>query len=296
MKIVDRLLAWYKKEGRDLPWRKTTDPYPILVSEIMLQQTQVSRGLLYFDKWLKKFPDWKSLADATNAEVIKEWAGLGYNRRALMLRDIARQVVEKGVPETKEQWLEFKGVGPYTASALTVFSLRQRAMPIDTNIRRVVGRLFLRKHYPDLKNDEVISEVGTHELMNSDNFIDVPQALFDLATIHCVKKPDCSACPMKDLCASSEDFISGKVEPPKRMTKKVNETIHRNKKYPDRIFRGRILKLVREGEGVDFDKIGAAIDDSFDHALDTEWLEAMISRLIKDKMIEYRNSELHLVD
>ena len=100
MSPAEKLLRWYKKYGRDLPWRKTRDPYKILISEIMLQQTQVPRVLLFYKKWLTLFPSWKTLAKATNAEVIRAWAGLGYNRRALILRDIAKQVAHGGIPQT----------------------------------------------------------------------------------------------------------------------------------------------------------------------------------------------------
>lgn len=296
MQIVTKLLKWYRKEGRDLPWRGTTDPYRILVSEIMLQQTQVSRGLLYFDAWLERFPDWKALAEASNADVIHAWAGLGYNRRALMLRDIAVQVVESGVPESEEDWLKLKGIGPYTAAALTVFSLRKRAVPIDTNIRRVIGRVFLGKPYPQPEDDGEIMQACRDVLMNSAAFYDVPQALFDLATMHCTKVPDCAACPLQDNCASSKAFLSGSVKPPKRMTKKSNEKIHRNKKHPDRIYRGRILKLVREQGRVNVDVIGAQIDETYDENLDAEWLTGMIRRLERDGMLKITQNMLTLAD
>ena len=291
---VKKLLNWYKKEGRELPWRETTDPYFILVSEVMLQQTQVSHVLDFYERWLKEFPDWQTLAKASNADVVHAWAGLGYNRRALMLRDIAKAVVENGVPGTEEEWRKLKGIGPYTAAALTVFSLRMKAMPIDTNIRRVIGRIFLRKHYPQLSDDAEIGEVGERELMSVDGFHDVPQALFDLATMHCTKVPNCAECPMQDVCASADDFLSGSVEVPKRMVKKARERIHRNKKYPDRIYRGRILKLVREQGEVDVDEIGVSIDNSFDAALDDEWVGDMISRLEKDGFVKNNSGLLVL--
>lgn len=160
MTSVVKLLKWYDKHGRDLPWRKTRDPYCILVSELMLQQTQVPRVLVFYPRWLATFPDWHALASASNADVIKAWAGLGYNRRALMLRDIAKQVVEKGVPQSEEAWRELKGIGPYTSAALAAFSLHHRTMPVDTNIRRVLARVLLGKPFPDLKDDDVIRDAA----------------------------------------------------------------------------------------------------------------------------------------
>src|SRR5688572_3982677 len=118
MKPWQKLLHWFDHEGRKLPWRDTRDPYRILVSEIMLQQTQVSRVIDFYRAWMKQFPTWNALAKASNSEIIHAWAGLGYNRRGLMLRDIAKQIVHDGIPKSREAWLALKGVGPYTADAL----------------------------------------------------------------------------------------------------------------------------------------------------------------------------------
>lgn len=151
-----RLLAWYREHGRDLPWRKTREPYRILVSEVMLQQTQVRRVLEYYPRWLKQFPNWKALSQASTAELLHAWAGLGYNRRALALRDIAQYVVEHGEPNTYEGWLSLKGIGPYTAAAVSLFSDAQRVLPIDTNVRRVLGRTHLGILFPQISDDEAI--------------------------------------------------------------------------------------------------------------------------------------------
>ena len=126
----------------------------------MLQQTQVDRVVDFYKRWLKLFPTWKTLAGASNAQVIHAWAGLGYNRRALMLRDVARHVVEHGVPRTQEAWLAIKGIGPYTAAAVSAFAQKQRTLPIDTNIRRVLGRLLLGKPFTTLADDEKIRSKG----------------------------------------------------------------------------------------------------------------------------------------
>lgn len=305
--IDQKLLRWYKKNGRKLPWRETTDPYKILVSELMLQQTQVSRVLLYYKKWLKQFPNWKALATATNADVIKAWAGLGYNRRALALRDIAKQYVNIGgatMPRHASgaqwprlytsDWLQFKGIGPYTASALAVFTRTERVMPIDTNIRRVLDRLLLGVPYPDPKLDQKLIKKST-ELLKGKTFYDVPQALFDLATIICKKIPDCANCPLRDQCPSAKKFLQGSVKIPKAMVKKATETIHRNKKYPDRIYRGRILRAVREAKKpIRFTRLGPIIDPLFDPHLDNAWLEAMIKRLIHDNLLKQRKQHLRL--
>lgn len=295
MSPAAHLLSWYKRHGRDLPWRKTRDPYRILVSEIMLQQTQVTRVLFFYDRWLKQFPTWDALANAENADVIHAWAGLGYNRRGLMLRDIARQVTERGIPRTEEHWRELKGIGPYTAAALSAFSLKQRTLPIDTNIRRTVGRILLGIPFPQPSDDASIRAHQDEILPARGAHYDVPQALFDLATMICMKSPACATCPMKDTCKAAPKFLSGTVEIPRQMVKKANEKKHRNKRYPDRIYRGRILKLVREQkDGTSLKNVGPKIDPEFKASLDEKWVEAMIERLIKDGFLQKQKSKLFL--
>ncbi|MCK9361265.1 A/G-specific adenine glycosylase [Patescibacteria group bacterium] len=279
------LLRWYAREGRNLPWRKTHDAYRILVSEVMLQQTQVSRVLVFYKTWLKKFPTWHALARASNAEVIHAWAGLGYNRRGLMLRDIAKQVVTKGLPKSREEWLALKGVGPYTSAALTAFSLREPAIPIDTNIRRVLGRIFLGKPFPLLKDDGRIERLAWKTWPKGAHAPEVPQALFDLAVAICKKDPDCAACPLRDQCPASKKFLSGRVRIPKRTIKTANETRHRNKPYPDRIYRGRILAEARAAKHPLISALGPKIDQSFDPQQDSAWLDRMILRLERDGLI-----------
>lgn len=294
MSSSQKLLAWYKKNGRDLPWRKTRDAYKILVSEMMLQQTQVPRVLSYYKKWLRQFPSWKALAKASNADVIRAWAGLGYNRRALALRDIAKQVVERGLPKDRAGWESFKGIGPYTSSALAIFSLGERVMPIDTNIRRVLGRLLLGEPFPTSDIDAKLLD-RTQELLKRVDFDQIPQALFDLATIVCKKQPDCAACPLRDVCPAADLFLKDSLRAPKRTTPKSNEKIHRNKKYPDRIYRGRILQFVREHPtNATYLQLQVTVDN-FDPALDAAWFQAMLDRLVKDEMIVYRKNRYVLL-
>ncbi len=289
------LLRWYKKHGRKLPWRNTRDPYKILVSEIMLQQTQVERVKTKYKEWMKQFPNFKTLSEASNATVIHAWAGLGYNKRALMLRDIARQIEHLGIPQTREHWMQLKGVGPYTSAALTAFSLQQRVIPIDTNIRRVLGRYILGTPYPQLSDDEKLEERTDSFLQKRGAYHDVPQAIFDLATSICTKTPDCKSCPLKRTCKSSKKFLSGKVATPARMTKKANERIHSDKKYPDRIYRGRILQLAREHKkGIGISKVGTLIDPTFDLHADHHWLVAMIDRMEKDHLIFTKDKKIHV--
>jgi A/G-specific adenine glycosylase len=170
------LLAWFDAEGRDLPWRKTTDPYAILVSEVMLQQTQVDRVIPRWLAWLERWPDVGSLAAASTADVIVAWQGLGYNRRALSLHAAARTVAEHGWPDDLTQ---LPGIGPYTAAAVGNFAFGRDVLPIDTNVRRVQER--------------------TGETFDGD----CAQALFDLGATICLGRiPRCERCPLASACPS----------------------------------------------------------------------------------------------
>ena len=172
----ERLLAWFQENARPLPWRETRDPYAILVSEVMLQQTQVERVIPRYHAWLERWPTVDALAAATPAEVIVAWQGLGYNRRAINLHRAARQVAVHGWPD---DLTELPGVGPYTAAAVGNFAFGHDVLPVDVNIARVQDR--------------------TGEQFDAG----CAQALFDLgATICLARVPRCGECPLASSCPS----------------------------------------------------------------------------------------------
>jgi A/G-specific adenine glycosylase len=174
--VKEQLLAWFASHGRALPWRETRDPYAILVSEVMLQQTQVERVLPRYARFLDRWPTIDALAAANAGDVIAEWQGLGYNRRALNLHRAARIVAQRGWPE---DLTELPGVGRYTAAAIGSFAFGRDVLPLDTNVRRVRER--------------------TGESFDSS----CAQALFDLgATICLARVPRCGVCPLAGLCPS----------------------------------------------------------------------------------------------
>lgn len=294
-KHASTLLAWYDKYGRNLPWRKTKNAYRIFISEMMLQQTQVDRVKAFYKKWLVEFPTWKALAKANNAQVIKAWAGLGYNRRAIAMRDIAKHVIEYGEPKSANEWQALKGIGSYTSAAISLFSGHDRQLPIDTNVRRVMGRLFLKQYFARSDQDEQILRIGTKHFMTHQRADDAVQALFDLAAAHCKKAPVCETCPMRPFCKSASDFLHDRVSIPKQSIQTAKERIHRNKKYPDRIYRGRILKVIREApRTLAIEKIGPKIDASFDPDQDTQWLQEIFNRLERDQMVTRKNGKYQL--
>lgn len=133
-----KVLDWFETNKRDLPWRKTKDPYAILLSEVMLQQTQVERVIPYYERWLKKWPDFKGLANAEQRDVLRHWSGLGYNNRAIRLHKLAKQLRGKELVYEEEKLLNLPGIGPYTARAILAFAHNESVPVIDTNIRRVL--------------------------------------------------------------------------------------------------------------------------------------------------------------
>jgi A/G-specific adenine glycosylase len=181
--MVERLLAWFAESGRDLPWRQTRDPYAILVSEVMLQQTQAARVVPHYLAWLERWPTVDTLADASTADVLRAWQGLGYNRRALSLQRAAREVAANGWPD---DLTELPGVGRYTADAVACFAFGRPVLPVDVNVRRVLER-------------------------TRDSFDHTcAQALMDLGATVCIARvPRCGECPLAEECPSR----GGRFEP-----------------------------------------------------------------------------------
>ncbi|HET6174637.1 MAG TPA: A/G-specific adenine glycosylase [Gaiellales bacterium] len=182
------LLAWFAAHGRDLPWRRTRDPYAILVSEVMLQQTQVARVLERYPLWLARWPTPAALAAAPAADVLRAWSGLGYNRRALNLQNAARRVVELGeFPRDVAELERLPGIGPYTARAIACFAFGAEVLTLDTNVRRVLER-----------------SLGTTEISPPPGRAwDFNQALFDLGAQVCLARvPRCERCPLAGECPS----------------------------------------------------------------------------------------------
>jgi A/G-specific adenine glycosylase len=170
------LLAWFEAHARDLPWRRTRDPYAILVSEVMLQQTQVERVVPRYVEWLERWPTAATLAAAAPADVIRAWQGLGYNRRGLNLHRAAQKIARDGWPD---DLTELPGVGPYTAAAVSSFAFGRDVLPVDTNVRRVQERT----------GHSFSPRAG--------------QALMDLgATICLARVPRCGVCPLEGSCPS----------------------------------------------------------------------------------------------
>ena len=200
------LLVWYRAYGRRLPWRNTSDPYHILVSEVMLQQTQVDRVLPKYREWLEKYPSLEALASAPEEDVAATWRPLGYNIRPRRLHAIAREsVVRYGgrLPSDEETLLSFKGIGAYTAGAIRSFAFGQRAAILDTNVARVLFRVFVARGAPKAPATRKHLWAVSGALVPRKDVFDFNQALMDLGALVCVaRKPKCLVCPMTKICAS----------------------------------------------------------------------------------------------
>jgi A/G-specific adenine glycosylase len=201
-----RLLDWYRANGRDLPWRQTRDPYRVLVSEVMLQQTQVDRVLPKYHEWLEKYPTLEALASAPARDVAATWRPLGYNIRPRRLHAIARESVASygGVLPSDEATLRsFKGIGAYTAGAVLSFAFGRRAAILDTNVARVLFRVFVGRGEPKSHAMKRRLWAVSRTVLPMRHVYDFNQALMDFGATMCTaRRPKCDACPMRRGCAS----------------------------------------------------------------------------------------------
>lgn len=205
--LATKLIAWQQVHGRhDLPWQRSRDPYRVWLSEIMLQQTQVDRVLPKYEEWLAKYPSMAVLAEAAPEDVLATWRPLGYNIRPHRLQSIAREAVAQyggRLPSDEATLLSFKGIGRYTVGAIRSFAFRQRAAILDTNVARVVYRVFIGTG--DLKSHAMKQRLWaiSEALVPRKDVFDFNQALMDFGATQCpARKPKCLVCPMQKHCRS----------------------------------------------------------------------------------------------
>jgi A/G-specific adenine glycosylase len=226
------LLDWYRRVRRPLPWRATRDPYALLVSEVMLQQTQASRVVPYYEAFLARFPTPHALAAAAPRDVLAAWSGLGYNRRALALQAAARQVAERGWPR---DLTDLPGVGPYTAAAVASFAWEAQRAAVDTNVRRVLERFDGTARRPAALAERALALIpaGRAAAFN--------QAMMELgATVCRPRVPLCPACPVRAGCAAHVAGGPAAPAPRRRGAARFEDT--------DRWARGRIVAALLAGE------------------------------------------------
>lgn len=282
---VEVLLDWYRQYHRQLPWRETRDPYRIMVSEIMLQQTQADRVVPKYHEFLSRFPTVAALADAPASEVIRAWAGLGYNRRALNLQRACQAVMERfgGVfPETVEELLSLPGVGPYTAGAIACFAFEQDVGFVDTNIRRVLHRVMLGPELPEPKvNDRRLAQIASITVPPGRGYV-WNQALIELgATICKARSTDCRRCPISTWCAAS-----GQMEAAFAEAKAVERQPSIPFEQTSRYFRGRIIDHLRAAPGAGLTAGELASSIAPDRSLESPpWIMTYLAGLIRDGLV-----------
>lgn len=281
---------WYARNARDLPWRRAPflgDPYAVLVSEIMLQQTQVERTIPKFLEFMARFPSIESLAEATLGEVITLWAGMGYNMRAVRLQRLASVVVSElgGVlPSKPDELRALPGVGLYTASAVASFAYGAMVPVLDTNVFRVLSRLV---HGAKAPSRTEVEPLATELLPGAGGPLDGStwhQALMDLgATVCTSSRPRCLLCPLREHCAAAPELQGGADR--KKASASVPYT-PKQSTFVDshRFYRGRIVDGLRaaQNNGLRIDEIGVKLKEDFGGAEDRAWLRGIIDVLIRD--------------
>ena len=293
------LLQWYQEHQRDLPWRATDNAYAILVSEIMLQQTQVDRVLPKYRQFLTAFPTLADLAAAPTADVISVWVPLGYNSRAVRLQSIARQVIAEydgRIPDTIDELLRLKGIGRYTAGAIACFAYRKQVATVDTNIYRVLHRIFLGLEHPEaqINNDQMLRLAES--VMPAGESYNWNQALMDLgATICTSANPQCVRCPLQETCAAYTEMSQYSLFPGGTVLRQLRKVAEKKAPYQaqpftstNRYFRGRIVDHLRSlspGQRMTLAALGLIIKPEF-HDDDLPWLQKLVSGLAKDGLVD----------
>ena len=275
----------YKASARELPWRNTQDPYHILVSEIMLQQTQVSRVINKYNAFIRQFPNVYSLATAPSSEVIRAWSGMGYNKRAVNLHKAANIIVTDHngeVPKSMDALLSLPGVGRYTASAISNFAFGFQLPVVDINIKRVLGRVDRGALFD---TDKLAWETATKYFPSKETPPEWNQSLMDLGAMVCTaRNPECESCPLVLNCSASIKFISmkGSKETQVKLANKKNTKFIGSNRY----YRGRIIESLRDTtKPIQIDELGKLINPNYSSKGDAIWLSNIISGLIKDGLI-----------
>ena len=280
--IRARVLEWFGRSGRDLPWRRTRDPYHVLVAEVLAQQTQAERAAAAFPRFLERFPDVGALARATPAEVLRAWQGLGYNRRALALRACAQTVVARGCwPETVGELATLPGVGPYTARAVACFALGQDVAPVDTNVARVLARSLAGTDPSRLS--PATRQALADQAMPAGRAWAWSSALMDVGATHCrAAVPRCDGCP---IALSCRWLALGPEAPPSRSRSRSRSRSQPPFASPDRRWRGAVVRaLAGEPAGLDEVALATAVDAAAARR-PPGWFPALLSRLQAEGLI-----------
>jgi A/G-specific adenine glycosylase len=277
--VQDALIAWYEDDHRSFPWRETTDPYEILVSEVMSQQTQLGRVEEAWEAFLQRWPAAAELAAADRGAVVGFWTdhSLGYNNRAKYLHEAAQQIVDKfdgEFPRDPDELQDLMGVGPYTANAVASFAFDNGDAVVDTNVKRVLYRAF------DVADEDAAFEAAAQELMPAGESRVWNNAIMELGGVACEKRPRCdeAGCPWRRWCRAYE---TGDFTAPDVPTQPSFEGSRRQ-------FRGRVVRTLGEYDALPLDELGprVRVDYAPDGEHGREWLRGLVSDLADDGLVE----------
>ncbi|ATW87498.1 A/G-specific DNA-adenine glycosylase [Halohasta litchfieldiae] len=275
--IQDALIEWYEADHRSYPWRETDDPYAILVSEIMSQQTQLDRVVEAWSDFLDEWPTVDSLAEAPRGDVVAFWSdhSLGYNNRAKYLHEAANQVVDDydgEFPDTPSELKELMGVGPYTANAVASFAFNNGDAVVDTNVKRVLYRAF------DIPDDDAAFKTAAEELMPEGRSRVWNNAIMELGGVACEKTPKCdtAGCPWREWCTAYE---TGDFTAPDVPTQPSFEGSRRQK-------RGRVIRTLGEYDELTLDKLGPRVRVDYGGETGKEWLRELVADLADDGLVD----------
>jgi A/G-specific adenine glycosylase len=274
--VRSQVLEWFGRSARDLPWRRTRDPYRVLVAEVLAQQTQAERAAEAFPRFLARFPDPHALASATPAEVLREWQGLGYNRRALALRACAQAVVDRGGwPATVQELAALPGIGPYTARAVACFAMGQDVAPVDTNVARVLARSLTGADPSQLTQAE--RQRLADAALPSGRAWEWSSALMDVGSAHCRPRPRCEGCPVAARCRWLALGDGERPAPRPRAVAPFSTS--------DRRWRGAVVRvLAAKPEGLDEPALAASVDAAAAER-PPGWFATLLSRLETEGLI-----------
>ena len=285
-----RILSWYRTSHRKFLWRSTRDPHIVLLSEIMLQQTQARRVQEKLPPFLRKFPTMSALARSSKADVIRAWQGMGYNNRAVRLRDLARIVMEKhegALPSDAVELEKLPGIGRYTASAIECFSHGKNVPVVDINVQRVLSRLFRKvRDSSELMDQQEVWRLASRILPR--DAYGWNQALMELGgTICTARMPKCDACPVADCCSSRA--VARRVK-----LRATSRKIHAEPTYagiPRRIWRGRIVEILRnerDSRPLTIRQVGRRINSTLDsrELPGLRWIAELVRSLERDGLVQ----------
>ena len=282
--VREALLSWYEREHREFPWRETTDPYRILVSEVMSQQTQLDRIVDPWAAFVDRWPTIEALADADRADVVAFWSdhSLGYNNRARYLHEAAGQVRDEfdgEFPTDPETLQALQGVGPYTANAVASFAFNDGDAVVDTNVKRILYRAF------GVPDDDAAFERVAGELMSEGESRAWNNAIMELGGVVCQQTPRCdeAGCPWREWCAA---YASGDFTAPDVPTQPSFEGSRRQ-------FRGRVVRALGEHDELALDELGpkVRVDYAPDGQHGREWLRGVLSDLADDGLVEIESRD-----